>query len=265
MSSFSCPEKVQTDKATYIVRDLIGKGGNAEVYKCYDDSKSLEYAIKFQVKLNWSRPKRFRKETELIERLESHTHLIEYIDKGKHDRYPFIIMELAENDLMNKFKNQDNFKKEEYLAQFKGLARALEHLHKHAIHRDIKPENILISSERWLLSDYGLCKFDDDTTQDTITRDGEKVGPVFWMSPEANNLNCGINDAIDKSSDVFQLASIFWLVVNKKHPTGILKKEDWVGPDKLFKPIFNALHNDKSIRPKNGQEFADDIETAIIG
>jgi serine/threonine protein kinase len=41
-------------------------------------------------------------------------------------------------------------------------------LHEKAIHRDIKPDNILISNGRWLLSDYGLCKFDSDTAQDSI-------------------------------------------------------------------------------------------------
>lgn len=260
MNNFLSPEQVQTDKATYIVNESIGSGGNAEVYKCVNEANSEEYAIKFQIKLHKQRPQRFKREVELIEKLESHTHLIEYIDKGEYEKYPFIIMELAENNLMKKFKNQDNFEEEEYLAQFRGLAKALENLHKHAIHRDIKPDNILISNGKWLLSDYGLCKFDSDTGQEQITTDGERVGPVFWMSPEANNLNCGIDDTIDKSSDVFQLASIFWLVVNKNHPTGVLKKEDWIGTNKrLFKPIFKALHHNKNIRPKNGQEFSSQI------
>ncbi len=258
------PEKVKTNEATYTIGDLIGSGGNAEVYKCADEDNFKRYAIKFQMRLNKSRPERFENETKLIEKLESHAHLIEYVDKGQHNKYPFIIMELAEDNLMDKFKKQDDFTEEEYLAQFRGLSKALEHLHEHAIHRDIKPENILVSNGKWLLSDYGLCKFDSDTVTNAITKDGEKVGPVFWMSPEANNLNCGIDDAIDKSSDVFQLASIFWMIVNSKHPTGVLKKEDWNGPEKLFEPIFKALHNDKGIRPRNGEEFANQIEEAII-
>ncbi len=261
------PEKVKINEAIYTIGDSIGSGGNAEVYKCTNEANSEEYAIKFQIMLNKSRPERFEKETELMEKLENHMHLIEYVDKGTHDKYPFIIMELAENNLMDnlkdKFKSKDNFA-EEYLAQFRGLSKALEHLHEHAIHRDIKPDNILVSNGKWLLSDYGLCKFDSDTRADALTAVGEKVGPAFWMSPEANNLNCGIDDEIDKSSDVFQLASIFWLIVNKKHPTGILKLDDWTGPKNLFEPIFNALHNDKNIRPKNGQEFADNIEAAIV-
>jgi hypothetical protein len=49
------------------------------------------------------------------------------------------------------------------------------------------------------------------------------------------------------------------------HPTGVLRKADWTGPEKLFEPIFNALHNDKTVRPKDGNEFFQKIEQAIIG
>ena len=262
--NFNPPETVQTDKAIYSISDFIDSGGNARVYKCFDKDKLNEYAIKFQTKLYGNRSNRFTKEIQLNKKIY-HTHLIRYIDSGRHNKYPFIIMNLAEKNLTQHFKNQKEFTKEEYFSQFRGLAEALACLHNKAIHRDIKPDNILISNGVWLLSDYGLCKFDDDTMQDSITEKGEKVGPVFWMSPEANNLNCGIDDNIDRSSDVFQLASIFWLVVNKKHPTGILRKADWIGPERLFEPIFNALHNDKNIRPTNGAEFALQIEEAIIG
>jgi len=261
---FSKPELVKTDGATYVVDEEIGRGGNAVVHRCVNDATGSEYAIKFQTKLQGNKRSRFNREIKLIQEI-SHNYLIKYIDSGEYKKYPFIVMNIAERNLTQLFKDKENFAKEEYFAQFRGLSAALACLHEKAIHRDIKPDNILISNGVWLLSDYGLCKFDDDAKQDSITKDGEKVGPAFWMSPEANNLNCGINDDISKSSDVFQLASIFWLIVNKTHPTGILKKEDWSGPEKLFKPIFDALHNDKSIRPKDGNEFAQQINKAIIG
>lgn len=274
MDKFTPPGTVAGENSDcYEVLDLLGEGGNAKVYKCVNDAVSIEYAIKFQIRLKEDRLARFNKEIKLNKEINSHKHLIKYIDsgtynckyKGKNIKCPFIIMDLAKENLTERFRNKDVFTKEEYFSQFRGLSKALACLHEKAIHRDIKPDNILISNGMWLLSDYGLCKFDDDTVQDSITRDGEKLGPAFWMSPEANNLNCGIDDNISKSSDVFQLASIFWLIVNNTHPTGVLRKEDWSGPEKLFEPIFNALHNDKNIRPTDGIEFAKQIEKAIIG
>jgi serine/threonine protein kinase len=256
----------------YEVTDRISAGGNAVVHRCLDSNTGEEYAIKFQLDHRSNRLKRFSQEQTLLQRLQ-HEHLINYHGHGqveslefvgkksKQSTVPFVVMELAEETLFIQAKNK-NFSSEIYFAQFRGLAKALAVLHQHAIHRDIKPDNILISGERWLLSDYGLCAFlDDDKEQ--LTKLNEIVGPRFWMSPEANNRSVGREDEIDKSSDVFQLAAVFWFVINKTHPTGVLTKNDWQGPEKLFEPIFKALHYDKNIRPKDAYEFSEQIEEAI--
>ena len=259
----------------YEVTDRICAGGNGVVHKCLDSITGDEYAIKFQLDLRDSRPKRFLLEKRLL-KIVHHEHLVTYIDQGEAEgtkfsfkkqsaeRIPYLIMELAENSLFNQIKNQElKINEDIYLAQFRGLSKALANIHVHAIHRDIKPDNILISGDRWLLSDYGLCTFLDDN-EEHLTRIDEVVGPRFWMSPEANNRNVGGKDEINKSSDVFQLASVFWFVVNKTHPTGVLTKNDWTGPERLFEPIFKALHYDKQIRPIDGAEFAQQIESAIL-
>lgn len=100
MSNFSRPDKV-TGKSSddYNVLELLGKGGNAEVYRCVNEAISIEYAIKFQIRLNRNRPDRFNKEIKLNEEIGSHEHLIKYIDSGKYDEHPFIIMDIAEKKL----------------------------------------------------------------------------------------------------------------------------------------------------------------------
>ncbi|MDP1773621.1 MAG: protein kinase [Methylobacter sp.] len=256
----------------YEITDRINAGGNGVVHKCLNSITGDEYAIKFQLDNRGNRLKRFLREQKLLETLQ-HEHSITYIDHGEIEadsikdknktsvNIPFVIMELAEDSLYNHIKN-NNLGNEVFSAQFYGLTKALANLHQYAIHRDIKPNNILILGERWLLSDFGLCTFlDDDTEQ--LTKTYETVGPRFWMSPEANNRSVGKSDAIDKSSDVFQLAAVFWFIVNKTHPTGVLTRNDWHGPEHLFEPIFKALHYDRKIRPKDGLEFSKQIENAI--
>lgn len=258
----------------YEIVDRINAGGNAVVHKCLDSKTGEEFAVKFQLDHRGNRLKRFLQEQELFKKLQ-HEHLVRYKDYGQLESecfidrkkskpliIPFLIMELAEENLLTQTKNK-KIESEIYFAQFRGLTKALAVLHQYAIHRDIKPDNILISGERWLLSDYGLCAFLDDD-KDQLTKVDEIIGPRFWMSPEANNRSIGGNDDIDKSSDVFQLAAVFWFCVNKTHPTGVLTKSDWRGPDKLFEPIYRALHYDKKIRPKDGSEFAEQIENAIF-
>lgn len=261
---------------TYEVGDRIAAGGNGVVHRCTDLSDGVDYAVKFLLDFREDRRARFERERELLAELK-HEHLIVYQDAGTIDgevrprrghpmpkTVPFIIMVLATETLTDLVKRAD-VPSEVFQAQFRGLAQGLGELHTKAIHRDIKPDNILVVGDRWVLSDYGLCDVLGLPLEERVTPDWQIVGPRFWMSPEANNRSIGRNDHIDAASDVFQLASVFWFVVNRSHPTGILSREDWSGPEALFEPIFRALHHRPEARPADGKAFADQIEVAIVG
>lgn len=261
---------------TYEVGERIAAGGNGVVHRCTDLSDGVEYAVKFLLDLRGDRRARFERERELLSELK-HEHLIVYQDAGtvngelRRQRgvsvpktMPFIIMVLATEALTDLVRRAD-VPSEVFQAQFRGLAQGLGELHTKAIHRDIKPDNILVVGDRWVLSDYGLCDVLGLPPEERVTPDWQIVGPRFWMSPEANNRSIGRDDQIDSASDVFQLASVFWFVVNRSHPTGILTRDDWSGPEALFDPIFRALHHQPGTRPADGRAFADQIEAAIVG
>lgn len=254
------------------VQDRINSGGNAVVHKCADIICGDEYAIKFHLAHGTRRLKRFKQEVRLLKQTK-HDQLIRYIDEGKVNatvgkenrkkRISFLIMPLAEINLMDFLKSQrKSISYEEYIAQFKGLASALAALHQKAIHRDIKPENILIKGETWLLSDLGLCKFVEH--HQDITFEDEPVGPRYWMSPEALNRMVGNNDDITKTSDIFQLCSIFWFVVTGRHPSGILSREDWNGPDNIFNAIFQSLSHNPQNRPSDANQLVTLLNEAIF-
>ena len=73
-----------------------------------------------------------------------------------------------------------------------------------------------------------------------------------------------LDTQITQTSDVYQLAAVFWLVVNMEHPSGVLTRDDWHGLDRLFDPIFTAIQHDPANRQQNGTEFNTAIEEAII-
>jgi serine/threonine-protein kinase len=273
---FSVSSVISNAGRIYEIEEQIGEGGHAVVHKCANDRN--EYAIKFQLNRRTKAVKRFCNSIEVLKKL-SHDNLLKYIDDGfistkitikkngaktKIDiKTYFMIMEIyEEGDLGHKLcKECFRYRPEQYLAQFLGLSDALAHFHKVAVHRDIKPANILIGNGRWVLADYGLCT---SISGDRITGDNERVGPRLWMSPEANNKALSVKNAvIDKASDVYQMASIFWFVVNGKHPTGILEQSDWRGPKRLFLPIVKALAHDKSKRYKDGEAFHKALDSAI--
>lgn len=244
----------------------LGNGGHAAVYKCINKITGEEFAIKFQLNFGDKSIKRFLNSINVLKHL-NHANLLKYIDSGyvissnNAKKIYFLIMDLYENgDLETSLcKEKIFYKPEVYVAQFINLASALATFHKFSIHRDIKPANILIGQHNWVLADYGLCTF---LQGDRITADTEKVGPILWLTPEAVNKMINISDEISKSSDVYQLAAIFWFIVNHKHPTGVLTKSDWRGPRWLFQPIYKALSHNKNKRYKDGQAFLSALKRA---
>ena len=277
--AYKIPETFKCDGRLYEIGEFINSGGNAVVHKCNDVTTGDEIAIKIQLKTNYVRLKRFEREKKISSSC-THDHLIKYIGEGEFEsevkrrgkakkiNLPYILMELGDKNLSQYLKElydkSVSVKPENYIAQFRGLANALSELHKIALHRDIKPTNILITGDKWQLSDYGLSVLHNASDGDDLTRIGEVIGPQNWMSPEANTLFCGINEDITTASDVYQLAAVFWLVVNNRHPTGIVTKDDWSGPENLFSILMDALQHDPGRRPQNGNDFAAAISASIL-
>ena len=251
--------------------------GMAVVHRCVETISGEEFAIKFHLSLAQKKKQRFLREIELLQQIQ-HEQLVKYIDHGevtgsmgrkrvgqipsRDVRLAFLVMPLADSNLLTLLQNNRSLPYEDYIGQFKGLARALSVLHRKAVHRDIKPENILVKGETWVLSDFGLCKFHDCSEE--ITTDNEAVGPRYWMSPEAVNRAIGNQDEISKRSDVFQLCSIFWFIVTGRHPSGCVCRGDWTGPENIFKLLLNALSHDENKRPSDGGQLAELLDSATL-
>jgi serine/threonine protein kinase len=74
---------------------------------------------------------------------------------------------------------------------------ALAHAHERGIvHRDIKPSNLLLDASGivWI-TDFGLAK----TEEDALTRTGDILGTIRYMSPERFNSKC------DPRADIYAL------------------------------------------------------------
>lgn len=267
--------QVSTKLGIYSVEEQLGVGGNGVVHKCLNQITGEELAIKFLISDGRKGKLRFCREIEFLQDCCNHNHIIRHLDSGeikakdKKDKVKviqFYIMELAsEGNLRNYIASRPEIELNQYIAQFRGLADALSYMHeKNTIHRDIKPENILIIGERWVLSDFGLISPLEGVSD--ISGELEKIGPVFWMSPEATNKCLGIqgnNADISKLSDVFQLAAVFWFIVNKKHPSGILQEADWLGKMTMYNVIQKALQHNPKNRYADGKEFLEAIVEVI--
>lgn len=264
--TFFIPEKVKAISGSlYEVGEEIAKGGNAVVHHCMNILDGEKFAIKFQVMLNNNRKQRFDQEVNLL-KIFKHPHIISYVDHGSinglcakkgqkkvQTNLPFVVLRKASDSLSGLVRSKHQIPQAVYLGQFIGLAKALTEINKHAIHRDIKPENILVIGDSWVISDFGLCDIYSGGLD--LSGEYEKIGPIYWMSPEALNKHLGNKDMITQISDVFQLASVFWYVACGRHPSGIVDEKDWKGPEKIYNVLRKALMHDPNKRFKSSTDF----------
>jgi serine/threonine protein kinase len=271
------------DGKVYIVGERIAAGGNAVVHECNEKLSGDSYAVKFQLELRHRRRERFRREVELLRSFDD-PHIIRFVAsgaatgartdrkmrggrfvaqrRGRDEELPFVILMKASEDLGKHAKTPQKIPPATYLAQFLGLSKALVKINEKALHRDIKPENILVVGSAWAISDFGLCDLHEGGPD--LSRVDERIGPAQWMSPEAFNMNLGCSDAIGQTSDVFQLASVFWYATCGRHPTGIVRDTDWRGPAELYSVMEKALLHNHQNRYQTSAEFSAALEAAII-
>ena len=97
------------------------------------------------------------------------------------------------------------------------VARALEAAAEHKIvHRNITPQNIMIRTEDRVvkLGDLMLAKALEGTQAEKITRAGELVGQLEYLSPEET----ASNSHIDTRSDIYHLGAAVYAVLTGRPP-----------------------------------------------
>jgi hypothetical protein len=98
-----------------------------------------------------------------------------------------------------------------------GVAEALEFAHEAKIvHRNLGPSNILVrSADRCVkLGDLMLAKALDETYDEKITRSGEVVGDLRYLSPE----QLSGEQPIDARADIYSLGATLYAVLTGRAP-----------------------------------------------
>ncbi|HTU24734.1 MAG TPA: serine/threonine-protein kinase [Pirellulales bacterium] len=86
------------------------------------------------------------------------------------------------------------------------VAEALDYAHgMGVIHRDIKPANLLLDGEgRIYIADFGLAQLQGDSR---LTRTGDLVGTLRYMSPEQTTARRGV---VDHRADIYSLGATLY-------------------------------------------------------
>ena len=169
----------------YVLDELIGRGGMADVYRATDRVLDRQVAVKVLRELteDESDRERFVAEAKTLAKL-NHVGLVTVLDAGTHAGRPFLVMELIDGPNLAECCADTAMHVTRVVAVGAQVADALAHAHAiGVVHRDVKPSNIMLGRDgRVWLTDFGIARLLGDTAKHTRT--GITLGSPAYLSPE---------------------------------------------------------------------------------
>lgn len=198
----------------YEIRELIGIGGMANVYRCYDTIDCREVAIKIlkdEFLNNEEFIRRFKNESKAIAVL-SHPNIVKVYDVSFGDMIQYIVMEYIDGITLKEYISQQNvltWKETVHLVT--QVLAALSHAHsKGVVHRDIKPQNMMLLSDGTIkVTDFGIARFSNSTR--TMTE--QAIGSVHYIAPEQAK-----GDITDGKTDIYSIGIMMYEMLTGKLP-----------------------------------------------
>lgn len=265
----------------YEIREMIGEGAMARVYKAYDPEIDRTIAIKV-LKPNYSEDDQYRARFLREARaagLLSHPNIVTVYDVGVEGDRSYIAMELIEGmTLADLIRTDRQFTVREIVDIGIELCRALDYAHRKGIvHRDVKPGNVMLVEDRHTIkvTDFGICHIKNAGAGDETehTKMGDVLGTPNYMSPEQV---AGLK--VDARSDIFSVGVVLYRLMTgvlpfegdsvisvaykiaQAEPPPIEKLRTGI-PLSLRRAVDRALRKQPEKRFQSGEEFAQ----ALIG
>jgi hypothetical protein len=209
-SSFKTGQQI----GRYELVQLLGRGGNADVWKARDQNGS-PMALKLLRKLDVSSEpyKRFTREVAELRQLGAFPGVLPLLDadlpsEPSRARPAYLAMPEAEPLTM---ALGDTPGLEEVVNAVATVANTLARLAERGIsHRDVKPANLHRYEDRWVIGDFGLVKTPDS---EPLTDGSTHLGPLHFLAPEMLNSPA---TADGKPADVYSLAKTLWVLATRQ-------------------------------------------------
>lgn len=201
----------------YEMRELIGVGGMAYVYKAYDSVDDRTVAVKIlrdEFLTNEEFTRRFRNESKAIAIL-NHPNIVKVLDVGFGQHLQYIVMEYIDGITLKEYLDQRRDIRWKEAVHFTvQILRALQHAHdKGIVHRDIKPQNIMLLSDGTIkVTDFGIARL--SRSEMRATMDGEKaIGSVHYISPEQAR-----GEITDEKADLYSVGVVLYEMLTGRLP-----------------------------------------------
>ena len=239
----------------YEVKELIGSGGMANVYKAVMLGRNgpvpagTVVAVKVLRQEYTHDPelvRRFKNESKAISLL-NHPTIVKVYDVSVNDQLQYIVMEYVDGMTLREYLNERGGKltSRETVHFISQILKALEHAHANGVvHRDIKPQNIMLLDNGQLrMMDFGIARISRAENQ---LLSGKTMGSVHYISPEQAK-----GDETDCTSDIYSVGVMMYEMLSGQLP---FDAEDAV--EVAIKQI--------SDQPKSLHEIAPQVPAALV-
>ncbi len=199
----------------YEIKEIIGVGGMANVYKAYDSIDDRVVAVKIlrdEHMQNDELLRRFRNESKAIAVL-SHPNILKVYDVSFNEDIQYIVMEHIDGITLKEYIEQQKVLRWKEAVHFTvQILRALQHAHdKGIVHRDIKPQNIMLLEDGTIkVADFGIARF-ARASHHTVT--DKAIGSVHYISPEQAK-----GELVDEKSDIYSIGVVLYEMTTGKLP-----------------------------------------------
>lgn len=199
----------------YELKEFIGKGGMALVYRALDHRTGHDVAVKIlrpEFQNDEEFLNRFDREAEAASKM-SHHNIVNLLDVGKQDDCRYLVMEYVNGRTLKDVIDEQAPLRPELAAQISiRILSALQHAHNNKIiHRDIKPQNILVHSEGHIkVADFGIARM---AGKNTITDQDSVMGSAHYISPEQAR-----GESVSYTTDLYSVGVVLYEMLTGKVP-----------------------------------------------
>ncbi|MBO5913665.1 MAG: Stk1 family PASTA domain-containing Ser/Thr kinase [Clostridia bacterium] len=199
----------------YEIREIIGVGGMAVVYKAYDCIEDRIVAVKILKEEFISNEEfiiRFKNESKAIAVL-NHPNIVKVYDVSFGDLIQYIVMEYVDGITLKQYiEKQHSLRWKDAVYLTIQVLRALQHAHdKGIVHRDVKPQNIMLLADGTIkVTDFGIARF---ARSEHKTMTDKAIGSVHYISPEQAR-----GEATDEKADIYSVGVMLYEMLTGQLP-----------------------------------------------